>query len=169
MESGEHIVGNARGKLSDRCSGSHISPGSGVVGQRAAPGSLAGSRRIHFARFSAAAKIPPSLVATSSTSSFQPASTASLATAIEQRCRRETCRSEENDARDHAGAALPRRGRTAEPSGLGDSGSSRRVQLHALLSHVEYHGFLAGDLYRLSWPMRQDSPRQRRDVGHRAV
>ena len=27
------------------------------------------------------------------------------------------------------------------------------------LSHVQYHGFLAGDLNRLSWPMRQDGPR----------
>jgi hypothetical protein len=66
-------------------------------------------------------------------------------------------------------AALPWRGRAAEPIGLGDSGSPTRVQLHALLSHVQYHEFLARDLDRLARSVRQHRPRQRQHVRHCAA
>ena len=47
--------------------------------------------------------------------------------------------------------------------------SANDGQLHALLSHLQYHSFLARDLDRLAWPVRQDRPRQRRHVGNRAA
>jgi hypothetical protein len=40
--------------------------------------------------------------------------------------------------------------------------------LHALLPYVQYDGFAAGQLYRLSGPVRKNGPGERRHVGDRA-
>jgi hypothetical protein len=40
---------------------------------------------------------------------------------------------------------------------------------HALLRHVQYDGFAAGDIDRLSCAVRQSGPRKRRHVGESAA